>query len=152
MQPLRLRSIEDVLTGAWQVTDVMVNGAIILKKVDQELFIWYTADGPMWYISNAYVEDGKSWQNLGVLGRIADVDKSPSGDIFIPVTALHLPSGCWLERFETLQGHSQQLSLELDKSTKENEGLLKENELELHQYEMIYGKAVGCVKKTKVII
>lgn len=84
MQPLRLRSIEDVLTGAWQVTDVMVNGAIILKKVDQELFIWYTADGPMWYISNAYVEDGKSWQNLGVLGRIADVDKSPSGDIFIP--------------------------------------------------------------------
>lgn len=60
-----------------------------------------------------------------------------------------------LERFETLQGHSQQLSLELDKSTKENEGLLKENEqlrLELHQYEMIYGKAVGCVKKTKVII
>ena len=148
---MTLRKTTELITGAWKLTDMRVNGNAPLKKVDQELWLWYTSHGPAWYISDQYVQDGGSWQGIQCLARVADRNGSPSGEIFIPhssstpaqwvfssgvVFVPHMAHSL-LQRFEALQSHVQQLM-------KTNEELKQENlqlQLELQQLGQKCGQA-----------
>ena len=142
---MTLRKTTELITGAWKLTDMRVNGNVPLKKVDQELWLWYTSHGPAWYISDQYVQDGGSWQGIQCLARVADRNGSPSGEIFIPhssstpaqwVFVPHMAHSL-LQRFEALQSHVQQLM-------KTNEELKQEHlqlQLELQQLEQKCGQA-----------
>lgn len=146
-----LRTITDVLQGVWKLQDFKVNGHNVLKKVDQTLWLWYTKHGPMWYISDNYVEDGGSWEKLRCLARIEDANGSPTGNIYIPYQSKEkanwmLSAGVYflpkmshslVQRWELLKRQYLDLQEEMKKLKAENEQL----QLQLQQYEMTHAEA-----------
>ena len=149
-----------MLTGTWKLADFMVNGTYPLKKVDQDLWMWYTKHGPKqpcWYVSDHYVEDGGSWSNRRCLARIADVNTSPSGDIFIPHqsqtaanwvltgASVFVPQMTYslLQRYEAVLRQNQELKVENANLKQENEKLKMQADqlqLELQHLEKKHGQ------------
>lgn len=155
-----LRTVTGLLTGTWLYTDFKLNGHNVLKKSDQNLFLWYTAHGPAWYIADSYVPDGGSWVGLQWYARIADSNGSPCGDIFIPIqsqnkanwvltaAAVFVPkmAHSLVQKFEILKNYLQQVEKKYEAVKEENEQL----KLQLQQYELEYGQVGGIVQKKNI--
>ncbi|CAK9090020.1 Uncharacterized protein SCF082_LOCUS42470 [Durusdinium trenchii] len=73
-----------LLTGAWLLTDALINGIPAIKKKDSDLWLWCSPANAAWYISAQCLSDGVAWPNMECYCKILDKDKSPSGEIFIP--------------------------------------------------------------------
>lgn len=145
-----LKTVTQLLTGKWLQTDFKVNGHNVLKKIDQSLFLWYTAHGPAWYIADSYVPDGGTWENLRCFARIDDRNGSPCGDIFIPFQNQQKATWVLTAGVVFLPKMSQTLLQRWDLFKKRVEHLEKENvelkmeveqlKLQLQQYELEQGQ------------
>ena len=158
-----LRTVTDLLTGAWKMSDQEVNGTMALKKVDQQLWLWYTkvgqANGPCWCITDQPVQDSQAWPSTRCYGRIGDVNASPSGDIFIPYQSqtaanwvlssamVFVPqmAHSLLSKYEAHMVYANSLQRKHEELQAENKRLKEENEqlkLEIEQLHLPPNKAL----------